>query len=310
MINALMKRLIFLLSLIGLVVSDPREDFKKYLGSFFAELGEHINLQQLNHCLNNPNTIFVMTKSAVNFIRDMKNDTLINGAYEFKSITKDLVRMLTPCGHNLKILKDLNEGLMHNSEERMIEKFKNRMGEYFHLATTAYGAFCENDYAEAGANVGKMVKMTFLTSSLDLDLEAPMYEFIAGFTQSIGEKKKSEDLYKCAKEDETIFTTLYNAAGLIRTLDPNNMLNGSQVLLDGTKKYIDMLSGCLTGYEVYNKLKNKLQSVDPKSMVQTMNRMLGTFFHLSNNAVEGFEEKRYTLAGLAIGSIHLYLFLK
>eukprot|EP00826_Nyctotherus_ovalis_P010393 TRINITY_DN12744_c0_g6_i1.p1 TRINITY_DN12744_c0_g6~~TRINITY_DN12744_c0_g6_i1.p1 ORF type:complete len:229 (+),score=51.76 TRINITY_DN12744_c0_g6_i1:48-689(+) len=203
------------------------------------------------------------------------------------------------------VLKRLEASIQKNSEEDIAAKLLNNMGSYFHLATSAYAAICDKRFRDAGANVGAMVNEIFLLPGADNSMK----EFVAGFAESIRESKDPAGLFGCAKENKALFDSLNNACDLIRGLIPENMLKGSKILLNATREFMRMLSPCMNGYSTFKRLNDKLRSATPEGMVRLMNRAVSTFFHLANDAVEAFAQKKHKKAGIAVGAIFKELFL-
>lgn len=301
-----MKGLILFLAIIVLVVNADHNDFKNYLSTYLQGLGGDGGVKRLEHCIKYPDVLLKEIKVTMNYVRDMTDSSLKEGARYLKGVTEKLVLMLFPCTDHRHVLRKLGEIAFKTSEHQIAKKFKDDMGQHFHLATTAFAALSEKKFDVAGTNVGVMTSKIFLAT----DLGSSMQSFITGFAKSLGEQKKLDDLLKCAKEDETIFKAFNESSDLIRTMNAAKMLKGSEILLTVTKKFMKTLAPCLSSYEEFKKLEGKLKHADPQGMVKIMGRAISTFFHLSNDAVEAFGLKKYDNAGKAIGAMQKNLFLK
>lgn len=136
-----------------------------------------------------------------------------------------------------------------------------------------------------------------------------MKRFVDGMVRGVKELKTPADLMVCVKDSREIISQLKKSMDSICSTTPAGIETGCQLLLKGMKEIFSMLNGCLNGYRVLVRLRDKVNAGDPKQMQKAMINSLGKYYQLAEDAAKGFMYNDYEQAGLKIGAMLESLFL-
>lgn len=134
-------------------------------------------------------------------------------------------------------------------------------------------------------------------------------DFFRGLLKGIGEPKPVDDLITCAKDVEVVIHKVHEALLLIKTLRPDNVVKGVQMLIAAVNELFAILKPCVTGYEVVQKLILAVFHADPNIITQKILKNTFMIIGWITNAISCFQSKQFECVGSNVGQFLKMLFL-
>jgi hypothetical protein len=156
---------------------------------------------------------------------------------------------------------------------------------------------------------GLFISLLFVLCFTSQPTAGDFDEFIKGILVGMSESGDFNKLVNCIKDGTQIFAKVKEACENISHMSNNDVTKGVKVLIEGLTELMVMLKPCMTGFSQLLKLEQSLGKADISKLVRKVLASPGAYFHLSMDVLEAFEDKKFQVAGKALGTIAKNLFL-
>jgi len=134
----------------------------EFMKGFLAGIGESGNINNLEKCIKNMDSIFHKIISAINHIKKKKLGDIIKGITELISAIKQLMSVLKPCMAGFNTLKKLLSAITHPNIKKIALRILMHPSKFMHAVSEAISGFSGHNYNKAGHGIGTLLKLMFL----------------------------------------------------------------------------------------------------------------------------------------------------
>lgn len=148
-----------------------------------------------------------------------------------------------------------------------------------------------------------------LATPIMQDSEPIFGDLIKGFLVGLNEKGDFSKLKDCIKDSNEILAKIKEACEGISTMDQKEVTNGVKALIVALQGILTMLKPCIQGFTQLARLATEIAKADINRLVRKVMASPGSYFHLSIDVLEALTDKKYEVAGKALGTMTKNLFL-
>ena len=135
------------------------------------------------------------------------------------------------------------------------------------------------------------------------------HDFLKGLLDGVGEKTAPDKLYTCLKNMPAIMTSIHQGLVQMEVMKQAQLTVGVKAVFTAAKDLLTLLEPCdSSGYETLKKLDTLLTNYDLKKTVSTILNRTSEYAYVVREALGGFENKQYVVAGRNVGVILKMIF--
>jgi molecular chaperone GrpE (heat shock protein) len=311
-----MKVLLVFLALVAICGARPYHlnveiptdsSFVEFMKGFLEGINETGDINKLLECIHSGEEIINKIKAALELIAKKDIGSIFAGITMLVDAVKTLMSAMQPCMEGFDQLKRLMNAITHIDIMKIVMKVLTHLSEFIGDVVNAIGCFKSGDMHCAGKNVGSLLNKLFLNRMFED--ENPAIEFIKGFLVGIHEPKSVDDLMKCIKNMDSIFTMIREALGHIMKLSFEEVVTGLKILMEAMKQFHEMLAPCLDGFQQLKKLMEAMKNWDLVKIAWKIISQAVAFIHDIKECIESLQTQKFNQAGKDMGDILYRLFL-
>ena len=320
-----MKGIAILLLLLGAVCAMPADlagssfevdadftsnPFLDFVTGFLEGLNVKGDINKILECVKGGEGIIEKIIEAIKFLIhiDFKHlDDIIKGIKMLVEAVQDIIKIIQPCTQSIQEIQKLIYALININFIKLAWKIITHASTFIHDITDAIDAFGKKDFKRAGKDVGHLLYLLFLESTLESNL---VLDFIKGFLEGVNEKGDVNELLKCLKDVEPLINQIIEAIQLILTMKIENIMKGVTLLIQAVTELINLLQPCSKGFEQLEKLIEAIFNTDIMKIIMKIIANLPKFIEDFTIIIQAFNSGDFEKAGKALGDIFFRLYLQ
>lgn len=239
----------------------PENGMLDFLEGFFAGIHETGKIEDIKECIKEAEHIFEDIKKAIELIKTLKIQNVIEGVTLLIKAIKELGEMLKPCIDKLVQLKKLIEKLKHLDIKKIAMKIITHPGQVIAFVHSAINCFAKKDFKCAGKAIGDLLYLLVLTR---VDEVFDTVAFLTGFLEGLGETEGVEGLLKCIGNIEEVIEDIKAAINEII----KNPANAATLIISLVIKIYGYFGDCADGYKTLKMLIEKAKKADVTKIIE------------------------------------------
>jgi len=322
-----MKGIIFLLVVLGAVCASPMhmskrmtmhmttdtEDaspFLDFVHGFLEGINVKGDIKKILECVKGGEGVIEKIITALNYLIhiDIKHlEDVIKGIMMLVDAVHEIYKIIQPCASSVEELKKLINAIINVNIIKIAWKLIRESVQFIHDIEDAIKSFTNQDFHQAGMDVGDILYRLFLEASTEVS--DPVYDFIKGFLDGINEKGDINKILECLKEVEPIINEIIKALELISRFNIKDLIEGVKLLVKAVIELIHGLKPCTEGFQQLKKLLDALMHADIMKIITKIMSNPGPFLKDIMDCIENFKNGNYHDCGFDLGDILFRLFL-
>jgi len=277
-----------------------------FLSGLLKGIHETKSIEDLISCAKNAEPILEKIKIALDLIKKMTIESLLEGLTMLFEAFLELEEILRPCLVQFTQFKKLIDAIVHADINKLIQKIIQNAFQFIADIMDAIHAFEAKEMSRAGKDLGDVLYKLFL---VELEVKFDPIDFIKGFLEGLNEKGDINNLLKCVKDIEKIVNKIIEAIGYISKMDFQNIIKGITLLLEAVSELLNELRPCSDGFEQIKKLIDAISHVDIVKLVFKILANPGPIIQDIMDCINAFNGGDFHRAGKDIGDLLFRMFL-